>query len=79
MPCHAMLCCSRDHFSAASTNLIYWKETKNFADGCSAHILGGTYRSGNMALPDQATPTTGYRLPATDYQPSRPHCRLLSW
>ncbi len=32
-----------------------WKETKNFANGCSAHITGSSYARGNMALPDQAT------------------------
>ena len=26
------------HSSVDSLNLMYWKETKNFADGCSAHI-----------------------------------------
>ena len=36
-------------------NLIYWKETKGFEDGCSAHITGGHYANGNMALPDQST------------------------
>lgn len=29
------------HTSTDNTNLIYWKETKNFADGCSAHISKG--------------------------------------
>jgi hypothetical protein len=32
-----------------------WKETKNFANGCSAHITGSNYAKGNIALPDQAT------------------------
>ena len=32
-----------------------WKETKNFANGCSAHITGSSYAKGNVALPDQAT------------------------
>lgn len=26
------------HTSIFNNNLIYWKETKNFADGCSAHV-----------------------------------------
>mmetsp|Transcript_7462 Transcript_7462/g.10983 ORF Transcript_7462/g.10983 Transcript_7462/m.10983 type:complete len:1688 (-) Transcript_7462:558-5621(-) len=43
------------HTSTDNSNLIYWKETKNFADGCSAHISQGYYRNGNMALPDQGT------------------------
>ena len=43
------------HHSFGNNELIYWKETKNFANGCSAHISGGTYSDGNMALPDQAT------------------------
>lgn len=43
------------HSSIDSDNLIYWKETKNFADGCSAHIKDGFYRSGRLALPDQGT------------------------
>jgi len=43
------------HYSYGNLNLIYWKETKNFANGCSAHISGSAYVQGNMALPDQAT------------------------
>jgi hypothetical protein len=45
----------RGHKSYGSNELLYWKETKNFANGCSAHITGGSYSQGNMALPDQAT------------------------
>ena len=26
--------------SVNNNNLIYWKSTKNFQDGCSAHIYG---------------------------------------
>ena len=29
-----------------------WKTTKNFADGCAAHLSGGTFAGGNVALPD---------------------------
>jgi len=43
------------HMSFNNNNLMYWKETKNFANGCSAHITGGSYAQGTMALPDQAT------------------------
>jgi len=43
------------HKSHENLNLIYWKETKNFQNGCSAHITDGTYSRGNMALPDMAT------------------------
>jgi hypothetical protein len=32
-----------------------WKETKNFANGCSAHITASHYADGNVGLPDQAT------------------------
>ena len=45
----------RGHVSYNNNNLIYWKETKNFADGCSAHISEGYYAHGTMALPDQST------------------------
>ncbi|KAL7542580.1 hypothetical protein ACHAXR_011906 [Thalassiosira sp. AJA248-18] len=45
----------RGHTSYNNNNLIYWKETKNFADGCGAHISEGYYAHGNMALPDQGT------------------------
>ena len=41
----------RFHTSIDNNNLIYWKETKNFQDGCSAHISDSFYDSGNMALP----------------------------
>jgi len=45
----------RGHTSYGNNNLIYWKETKNFADGCAAHLSDGYYAHGNMALPDQGT------------------------
>eukprot|EP00985_Skeletonema_marinoi_P024316 scaffold16804_cov299-Skeletonema_marinoi.AAC.1 len=45
----------RGHTSWNNNNLIYWKETKNFADGCASHISDGYYAHGNMALPDQGT------------------------
>lgn len=45
----------KGHASLNNNNLIYWKETKNFDDSCSAHISGSYYVNGNMALPDQAT------------------------
>lgn len=38
------------HHSYSNLNLIYWKETKNFGNGCSSHLVGGSYASGNMAL-----------------------------
>ena len=43
------------HHSYDNNNLLYWKETKNFHNGCSAHITGSSYARGNVALPDQAT------------------------
>eukprot|EP00591_Stephanopyxis_turris_P017726 CAMPEP_0195538828 /NCGR_PEP_ID=MMETSP0794_2-20130614/49734_1 /TAXON_ID=515487 /ORGANISM="Stephanopyxis turris, Strain CCMP 815" /LENGTH=1792 /DNA_ID=CAMNT_0040672837 /DNA_START=109 /DNA_END=5487 /DNA_ORIENTATION=- len=43
------------HKSFDNNNLIYWKETKNFENGCSAHITNGHYINGNMALPDMGT------------------------
>jgi hypothetical protein len=41
----------RFHTSINNLNLIYWKETRNFKDGCSAHIADLFYDSGNLALP----------------------------
>ena len=41
----------RFHTSIQNQNLIYWKETKNFQDGCSAHIADSFYDTGNLALP----------------------------
>jgi len=32
-------------------NLLYYKETKNFADGCSAHLKDSYYEGGTLALP----------------------------
>jgi hypothetical protein len=40
------------HTRFNNLNLIYWKETKSFADGCSAHIANSYFLEGNMALPD---------------------------
>ena len=39
-------------YSHLSNNILYWKESKNMADGCSAHLLGGLFQDGNVALPD---------------------------
>ena len=39
------------HSSVNNQNLIYWKETKNFQDGCSAHITDSFYEDGTLALP----------------------------
>ncbi|CAF0723862.1 unnamed protein product [Adineta steineri] len=41
----------RHHTSINNNNLIYWKETKNFQDGCSAHIADSFYDTGNLGLP----------------------------
>jgi hypothetical protein len=43
------------HQSIDNNNLIYWKETKTFANGCGSHLKNGFYKKGNMLLPDQAT------------------------
>ena len=45
----------RGHKSISNNNLMYWKETKNFADGCASHITDAYYERGTMALPDQST------------------------
>jgi hypothetical protein len=41
----------RYHTSIENTNLIYWKETKNFQDGCASHLIDSYYSIGDMALP----------------------------
>jgi len=43
------------HLSFDSNNLLYWKETKKFENGCSAHVTKSHFANGNMALPDQGT------------------------
>jgi len=43
------------HKSYENLNLMYWKETKNFQNGCSAHISNSHYAKGNLALPDFST------------------------
>mmetsp|Transcript_32276 Transcript_32276/g.67849 ORF Transcript_32276/g.67849 Transcript_32276/m.67849 type:complete len:1275 (+) Transcript_32276:77-3901(+) len=43
------------HHSYDSLSSLYWKETKNFQNGCSAHVTSSSYAGGNLALPDQAT------------------------
>lgn len=43
------------HQSYNNNNLMYWKETKNFEGGCSAHITGSQYARGQLALPDMGT------------------------
>jgi len=42
------------HTSIHNNELMYWKETKNFADGCSSHVYNGYY-AGNLA--------SGFALP----------------
>eukprot|EP00521_Asterionellopsis_glacialis_P010052 CAMPEP_0195289328 /NCGR_PEP_ID=MMETSP0707-20130614/5656_1 /TAXON_ID=33640 /ORGANISM="Asterionellopsis glacialis, Strain CCMP134" /LENGTH=272 /DNA_ID=CAMNT_0040349321 /DNA_START=168 /DNA_END=983 /DNA_ORIENTATION=+ len=41
----------KNHASLNNLNLMYWKETKNFDDDCSAHITSSYYENGNVALP----------------------------
>ena len=43
------------HYSTENNELMYWKETKTFENGCGAHIVNGYYSKGNIALPDQST------------------------
>ena len=43
------------HFSHGNNNNLYWKESNGHVNGCSAHLTGGSYAQGTMALPDQAT------------------------
>lgn len=40
------------HISFQNLNVLYWKETKSFADGCSAHVQHSYFANGTMALPD---------------------------
>ena len=47
--------CVLTYLSIVYRTYFSWKETKNFENGCSAHITGSTYARGNVALPDQAT------------------------
>jgi hypothetical protein len=43
------------HYSTENNELMYWKETKTFENGCGAHIVNAHYSKGNLALPDQST------------------------
>ena len=43
------------HYSIENNNLMYWKETKTFENGCGSHLMNGYYAKGNLLLPDQAT------------------------
>lgn len=42
----------RRHVNIDNLNSIYWKETKTFQDGCSAHISDSYYADGSADLPD---------------------------
>jgi len=43
------------HTSFDSSNILYWKDTKNFADGCSSHHVDNIFQGpGIMQLPDGA-------------------------
>jgi hypothetical protein len=42
----------RRHVNIDNLNSIYWKETKTFQDGCSAHITDSYYADGSADLPD---------------------------
>mmetsp|Transcript_20603 Transcript_20603/g.50593 ORF Transcript_20603/g.50593 Transcript_20603/m.50593 type:complete len:1472 (+) Transcript_20603:229-4644(+) len=44
-----------EHISTDSLNLLYWKETKTFDNGCAAHITNSYYAHGRVALPDHGT------------------------
>lgn len=41
------------HISVNNNNMIYWKTTKNFEDGCSSHLFKSYYdgNGGQMAMP----------------------------
>ncbi|MDX1693426.1 MAG: hypothetical protein R3208_06655, partial [Ketobacteraceae bacterium] len=41
-----------NHVNIDNLNSIYWKETKTFQDGCSAHISDSYYEDGSADLPD---------------------------
>lgn len=42
----------RNHVTIDNLNSVYWKETKTFQDGCSAHISESYYEDGSADLPD---------------------------
>lgn len=42
----------RGHVNIDNLNSIYWKETKTFQDGCSAHITDSYYLDGSADMPD---------------------------
>jgi len=42
----------KHHVNIDNLNSIYWKETKTFEDGCSAHITESYYADGSADLPD---------------------------
>ena len=44
----------QNHVARGNFNNIYWKESNDFVDGCSAHITNSDYQDGNIALPDMA-------------------------
>ena len=41
----------KNHISFKNNNVMYWKESKNFQDGCSAHISDSYFEDGNFAFP----------------------------
>jgi hypothetical protein len=40
------------HTSLYCLSGLYWKNTKNMADGCSAHVKGGFFHHSNVLVPD---------------------------
>lgn len=42
----------KNHVTIDNLNSVYWKETKTFEDGCSAHIIDSYYEDGSADLPD---------------------------
>jgi hypothetical protein len=64
-----------EHTSVECANLLYWKTTKNSADGCAAHLSGGLWRDGNVGLPDQATfVIDGARFEGQSWLEANHHC-----
>jgi hypothetical protein len=67
----------QNHISYNNLNNIYWKETNDFSDGCSAHITNSDYQGGNIALPDMGafiienTVFTG-----SSYMEAAHHCNI---
>jgi hypothetical protein len=64
------------HVAYDNNNGMYWKSTKNFANGCASHLKGGLYSDNSLALPDGSTFVINAQFEGPISLESNHHCNV---